>query len=127
MSRRLGWKFMEVYKGIKNMLSLWRYSAVADQKHLRCTIPGPLSSYSSFVIHISWNVLSDDRMDPPIQTEYFRSGGATIFTFTADGASAVISLFSRLSMPGNMVDPPERTVFVYRSRRMSTSHFWIES
>jgi hypothetical protein len=31
------------------------------------------------------------RMEPPIQTEYFRSGGATILIFMEDGARAVIS------------------------------------
>merc|ERR1719204_2104553 len=105
----------------------WQVLARVAQKHFRCTMPGPDSSYSSLVIHISWKVLSEERMEPPIQTEYFRSGGATILTLTAEGARAVISLFSRLSMFGNMVEPPESTVLVYRSRRMSTSHFWIVS
>merc|ERR1719410_863470 len=97
------------------------------QKHFRCTMPGPLSSYSSFEIHISWKVLSEDRIEPPIHTEYLRSGGATILTLIEAGASAVISLVRRTSMPGNMVVPPLSTVFVYRSRRMSTSHFMIDS
>merc|ERR1719168_255445 len=86
-----------------------------------------LTKRDSFVIHISWKVDSDERMEPPIQTEYFLSGGATILTLTADGALAVMSLFRRLSIPGNIVEPPDRTVLVYRSQRMSTSHFWIES
>ena len=45
---------------------------------------GPDSSYSPVETHISWNVLSDDRMNPPIQTQYLRAltspcehGGAT--------------------------------------------------
>merc|ERR1719410_3270144 len=97
------------------------------QKHFRCTIPGPLSSYSSFEIHISWKVLSEDRMEPPIQTEYFRSGGATILTLIEAGANAVISFVRRTSIPGNMVVPPDNTVFVYKSRRISTSHFIIDS
>merc|ERR1719410_1085455 len=97
------------------------------QKHFRCTMPGPLSSYSSLDIHISWKVLSEDRMEPPIHTEYLRSGGATIFTLIDAGASAVISLVRRASMLGNMVVPPLSTVFVYRSRRISTSHFMIDS
>merc|ERR1711964_844506 len=33
------------------------------QKHLRCTMVGPDSSYSVFEIHICWNVDSDDRID----------------------------------------------------------------
>merc|ERR1719420_66238 len=98
-----------------------------SQKHLRWTMPGPLSSYSSFEIHISWKVLSEDRIEPPIHTEYLRSGGATILTLIEAGASAVISLVRRASMLGNMVVPPLSTVLVYRSRRMSTSHFMIDS
>ena len=53
---------------------------------------GPDSSYSCFEIHICWNVDKDARIDPPIHTEYFLSGGATILTFMEDGAKAVISL-----------------------------------
>ena len=53
---------------------------------------GPDSSYSCFEIHICWNVDKEARIDPPIHTEYFLSGGATIFTFIDDGANAVISL-----------------------------------
>ncbi len=36
-----------------------------------------------FEIHICWKVDNEARMDPPIQTEYFRSGGATILTYTS--------------------------------------------
>lgn len=39
-------------------------------------IVGPVSSYSLLVIHMFWNVDSDDRMDPPIHTRNFLSGGA---------------------------------------------------
>ena len=53
-----------------------------------------------------WNVDRDARMEPPIQTLYLRSGGATTLTFMLDGARAVISLFMRSAMPGNMVVPP---------------------
>jgi hypothetical protein len=45
-------------------------------------------------------------MEPPIQTEYFLSGGAMILTFIEDGASAVISFCMRSEMPGNIVLPP---------------------
>merc|ERR1711869_61680 len=40
------------------------------QKHLRWTIVGPDSSYSCLEIHICWKVLSEDRIEPPIHTEY---------------------------------------------------------
>ena len=48
-------------------------------------------------------------MDPPIQTEYLRSGGAIILTFIDDGASAVISFCIRSEIPGYMVVPPDFT------------------
>jgi len=46
-------------------------------------------------------------MEPPIQTEYFRSGGAMILTFMDDGARAVISFCIRSEIPGYMVVPPD--------------------
>merc|ERR1712113_385829 len=96
------------------------------QKHFRCTIVGPDSSYSPFEIHICWNVLSEERMEPPIHTEYFRSGGATTLIFIVEGASAVNSFVMRSPMPANIVVPPERTTFAYKSLRISTSHFMID-
>eukprot|EP00962_Isochrysis_galbana_P018615 scaffold5372_cov114-Isochrysis_galbana.AAC.1 len=87
---------------------------------------GPDSSYSCLEIHICWNVESDDRMEPPIQTEYLRSGGAMILIFMEFGASAVISFDMRSAMPAYMVVPPDRTMLAYRSLRMSTSHFMME-
>merc|ERR1740117_150505 len=65
-------------------------------------------------------------MEPPIHTEYLRSGGAMILIFIEAGASAVISLDIRSAMPAYMVVPPESTMLAYRSLRMSTSHFMIE-
>merc|ERR1719197_1046855 len=53
---------------------------------------GPASSYSALVIHIAWKVEREAKMEPPIQTEYFLSGGAMILIFMVDGARAVISL-----------------------------------
>merc|ERR1712118_293512 len=82
-----------------------------DHKHFLWTIVGPDSSYSPFEIHICWNVLNEDRMEPPIHTEYLRSGGATTLIFIVDGAKAVSSLVMRSPMPWNMVVPPERTTF----------------
>merc|ERR1712146_354330 len=85
-----------------------RYQPSA-QKHFRWTMVGPDSSYSPLEIHICWKVLSDDRMEPPIHTEYLRSGGATTLIFIVEGARAVSSLVIRSPMPGNMVVPPEST------------------
>ena len=65
-------------------------------------------------------------MDPPIQTEYFLSGGAIILILMVDGAKAVISFCILSAMPGNMVEPPDMTEFANKSFRMSTSHFIME-
>merc|ERR1719423_409779 len=89
-------------------------------------IPGPDSSYSSLVTHIDWKVEREARMEPPIQTEYLRSGGAMILILMVEGARMVISFCIRSAMPGYMVVPPDSTVFAYRSLRMSTSHFMME-
>merc|ERR550537_1043791 len=97
-----------------------------SQKHFLWTIVGPLSSYSPFEIHICWNVLNEDKMDPPIKTEYLRSGGAITLIFMVDGARAVNSLVIRSPMAVNIVVPPERTTFAYKSFRMSTSPFIID-
>merc|ERR550537_898794 len=97
-----------------------------SQKHFLWTIVGPLSSYSPFEIHICWKVLNEDKMDPPIQTEYLRSGGAITLIFMVDGARAVNSLVIRSPMPVNIVVPPDRTTFAYKSLRMSTSHFIMD-
>merc|ERR1712224_783852 len=79
------------------------------QKHFLCTIVGPDSSYSPFEIHICWKVLSDERMEPPIHTEYLRSGGATTLIFIVEGANAVSSFVMRSPMPANIVVPPDNT------------------
>ena len=86
----------------------------------------PHSSYSALVTQQASNDDNDAKMEPPIQTEYLRSGGAIILIFIVDGAKAVISFCMRSAIPGYMVVPPERTVLAYRSLRMSTSHFMIE-
>ena len=41
---------------------------------------GPDASYSFLEIHDCWKAGSDERIEPPIQTEYLRSGGAMILT-----------------------------------------------
>merc|ERR1719510_564042 len=69
------------------------------QKHFLCTIVGPDSSYSPLEIHICWKVLKDERIEPPIHTEYFLSGGATTLIFMVEGASAVSSFVMRSPMP----------------------------
>merc|ERR1711993_31841 len=81
------------------------------QKHFLWTIVGPDSSYSPFEIHICWNVLRDDKMEPPIQTEYFLSGGATTLIFIVDGTNADNSFVILSPMPANIVVPPDSTTF----------------
>merc|ERR1719430_1132613 len=78
--------------------------------HLRWTMDGPHSSYSCLEIHICWKVEREARMDPPIQTEYFLSGGAMILILMVDGARAVISFCIRSAIPGYMVVPPDITL-----------------
>src|SRR3990167_6016718 len=87
---------------------------------------GPDSSYSSLEIHICRKVEREAKIDPPMHTEYLRSGGAMILIFMVDGARATISLFILSAIPGNMVEPPDKTMFPYKSLRMSTSHFMME-
>merc|ERR1712125_181145 len=82
------------------------------QKHFLCTMVGPDSSYSPLEIHICWKVLNEDKIEPPIHTEYLRSGGATTLIFIVEGASAVSSLVIRSPMPANIVVPPERTTLL---------------
>merc|ERR1719359_1215634 len=96
------------------------------QKHFLCTIVGPDSSYSPLEIHICWKVLNDERIEPPIHTEYLRSGGATTLIFIVEGARAVSSFVIRSPIPENIVVPPESTTFAYKSLRISTSHFMID-
>merc|ERR1712100_917558 len=83
------------------------HKGAPSQKHFLWTIVGPDSSYSPFEIHICWKVLSDDKIEPPIQTEYFRSGGAMTLIFIVDGARAVSSFVMRSPIPWNIVVPPE--------------------
>ena len=71
---------------------------------------GPDSSYSCLLIHICWKVEREAKIEPPIQTEYLRSGGAMILIFMVEGARAVISFCIRSAMPANMVVPPDRTM-----------------
>ena len=64
---------------------------------------GPDSSYSCFEIHISWKVDRDARIEPPIHTEYFLSGGAMTLTFIPGGTSDVISFCIRSDNPGRNI------------------------
>merc|ERR1712002_1272626 len=102
-----------------------KISSFIAQKHFLCTIDGPDSSYSCLEIRICWKVEREAKMDPPIHTEYLRSGGAMILIFIVGGARAEISFCIRSATPGNIAVPPDKTVFAYKSLRMSISHFMI--
>merc|ERR1719391_1676708 len=84
--------------------------APPERKHFLWTMEAPDSSYSSFEIHMDWKVEREARMEPPIQTEYFLSGGAMILIFMVLGARAVISFCILSAIPGYMVVPPESTL-----------------
>jgi len=43
---------------------------------------------------MDWKELREDKIDPPIQTEYFLSAGAMTLIFMAEGARETISLVS---------------------------------
>merc|ERR1719295_2455601 len=68
----------------------------------------------------------DIRRD--LYTNTVLSGGTTMFpNIDVRLTKEVISLVRRTSMLGNIVVPPLNTVLVYRSRRISTSHFIMDS
>ena len=73
-----------------------------------------------------WKVEREARIEPPIHTEYFLSGGAMILIFIVGGAREEISFCILSAIPGNIVVPPDKTVLAYKSLRISTSHFIIE-
>lgn len=54
----------------------------------------PVSLYSALVIHMFWNVESEDKIDPPIHTKYFLSSEATTLTLSVAGVSATTSLLN---------------------------------
>ena len=63
---------------------------------------GPDSSYSPLEIRICWKVLKEERIDPPIHSEYLRSGGATTLIFIVESAKAVSSIVMRSPLPANI-------------------------
>ncbi|KAJ5066828.1 protein-coupled receptor gpr1 [Anaeramoeba ignava] len=62
-----------------------------NQIHFRSITLGPNSSYSSFEIHHGWKSPNDPKIDPPIQTEILRSGGAVTLTFVLFPTNNLIS------------------------------------
>ena len=60
---------------------------------------GPVSSYSCFVTTIWEKVDNEASIEPPIHTEYFLSGGDTIWGFMVGGINFFIPSFSLSSIP----------------------------
>merc|ERR1712019_62141 len=116
----------ELWSGPPSDMAWQKACTLSPQKHFLWTIVGPDSSYSPLEIHCCWKVLRDERTEPPIHTEYLRSGGAITLIFMVEGANAVSSLVMRSPMPANMVVPPDNTTLAYKSLRISTSHFMID-
>merc|ERR1719184_356220 len=81
--------------------------------------------HTSLVTHICWKVDREARMEPPIHTEYLRSGGAIILILRVGGAREPISFCMRSAIPGYMVVPPDMTTLANRSFLMSMSHLII--
>ena len=57
-----------------------------------------------------WNVRREDKIDPPVHTEYFLSGGATTLIFIVEGANAINAFVMRSPIPWSMVVPPDNNV-----------------
>ncbi|MPC14730.1 hypothetical protein E2C01_007501 [Portunus trituberculatus] len=98
-------------RGVAKRATAKRHAvATTEWLNFLWTIEGPHSSYSCLVINICLKVESEARMDPPIQTEYPRSGGAMILICIDDGASVVISFSILSAKPGQVVLPPDNTI-----------------
>ena len=66
-------------------------------------------------------------MDPPIQTEYFLSGGAMILIFMVGGARAVISFCILSAIPGNTVLAYRSFLMLRRSNDLDLHGGWCKS
>lgn len=65
-------------------------------------------------------------MEPPMNTEYFLSGGAITFTLMFFGAWALTSFDSLSVSPVNIVVPPDKTILSKRFLLTSMSHDMID-
>lgn len=76
--------------------------------------------------HILRKVDKEARMDPPIQVEYFRSGGAYILIFVSLDVDFLNSDNNLSPNPLKSVEPPDKRIFEYKDERRSMSTFEIE-
>jgi hypothetical protein len=70
----------------------------------------PCSWNSDLVIHIAWNVVSELKIEPPIQGKNCLSGGPTTFIFVVDGMRVCNYLDVLSVVPANIVDPPLKII-----------------
>ena len=79
-------------------------------------LPGEHVTY-----HMDANVESDERMEPPIQTLYFLSGGATTRTLMAGPPSSLTSLNSLAARAGE-VEPTELVMHLFYEAAPQHTH-----
>mmetsp|Transcript_9146 Transcript_9146/g.19522 ORF Transcript_9146/g.19522 Transcript_9146/m.19522 type:complete len:149 (+) Transcript_9146:1-447(+) len=96
-------------------------TTIQPHKDPRCNMALPCSSYSSLVTHMFLKVAKLAKILPPTHAESFLSGGAEIRILVLSGARALTSYSNRSPNPGNIVDPPDRTMFEKRVDRRSIS------
>lgn len=69
------------------------------------------SSYSYLVTHIESNGVKHDKIDPPIQLEYYLSAGAITLKSIEFPDNLFISLLNLSAKLGNKVFPPIIVIF----------------
>jgi hypothetical protein len=62
-------------------------------------------------MNIGWKLLSEAKIDPPIQEENLRSGGSNTFIFIVEGANATTYFCNRSLRFLSMLVPPAITIF----------------
>ena len=84
-------------------------------------------------MNIGWKFVKEARIEPPIQAENFRSGGSKTLIFMVEGANAITSLCIlsfkteiNRHLHLSMLVPPAKTIFPYKSFRISVSHLRID-
>lgn len=65
-------------------------------------------------------------MDPPTHVKYYLSGGAITLVFILEGINVVNYFIILSGVPGNIVEPPLKIIFVYKSFLTSKSTFIID-
>ena len=84
-------------------------------------------------MNMGWKFVREARIEPPIQAENLRSGGSNTLIFMVEGARAItyLCILSFKTILGHylhlsMLVPPARTIFPYKSLRISVSHLSID-